>query len=363
MRRLAAWMVLGVSAIFLSGCWFFHKDVQEGPIDGIPSTFEYSLSDLLGKSRSDLAHQTKDLEDKIDKQLEGFHQGQLDFALLPMARISRDAPVFHDASFQDRLGCSLPSYAKGQDNALALHLARYGDADAARKLATDRATLAQIDDYQLERNYPVEWTRLVGLLQIEARIRLASNDVTGASDAAQIHRQLRELFDDKALNGPLGAALLGGGCKTLAEAAAAWRAGKNDERASEADAIVADWGEVAKWTWPLPLTATGSELAKLLHGQQRGHIVVADKPARLLDVCALPVPREGVEDAFLCLDSAGHFREVVVIYQPSTSKIYHTNISSNLAVHLEETGLTGHLGEERWLRRRTYETPLGEAEL
>jgi hypothetical protein len=111
----------------------------------------------------------------------------------------------------------------------------------------------------------------------------------------------------------------------------------------------------------LPADLTGTELAKLLHGTERGHIVQPDKAARLLDLCELPLPRDGIDNAFLCLDSTGHFREAVVIYQAKTNELYHSGIS-NLAVHLEEQGLTSHPGEEKWIRHSTYETSLGEAE-
>jgi hypothetical protein len=245
MKRCAVWTILVCSFVVLAGCgqWFRH-DVPDDPNNRLPGSSDFSLSDLLGKSRAELANRSKAFEERIDKQLEGFHQGQLEFALLPDARVSRDAPVFREVEFNQRLGFSLPPYGRDPDNGLALHLAQFGDLDAARRLTIDADTLADITRCELDRNYPVEWTRLVGLMQTEARIRLASNDSGAAADLAEIHRQLRELFDEKTTKSPLGAVLLGAGKKSLEEAAVAWRAGKNEGRAQEAEQMLADWGEV-----------------------------------------------------------------------------------------------------------------------
>src|SRR5438874_544433 len=112
MNRIWASVVVLMSAMVLTGCGLFFKGGDSpDPVEGIPAAADFSLADLLDKPRAELAHQAKEIEDRIDKKLDGFRQGHLEFALLHTARISRDAPVFRDATFQDKLGFSLPAYA------------------------------------------------------------------------------------------------------------------------------------------------------------------------------------------------------------------------------------------------------------
>ena len=56
------------------------------------------------------------------------------------------------------------------------YLARFGDLEAARKIADpdERAKLAELHESLYDRNYPVEWTRLVArTVQLRVRFHLA----------------------------------------------------------------------------------------------------------------------------------------------------------------------------------------------
>src|SRR5262249_42598884 len=141
---------------------------------------------------------------------------------------------------------SLPPYAADaiKDSLLAVHLARYGDNIAVRQLVepADTTALEQIEKYRYEREYPLEWTRLVALLLHAAPLRIATGDVDGPTELVGRHRQLRQLIDAKAARGPLGADLLARGWKTFNTAAVAWRAEKKLELAKQADDLLAEWG-------------------------------------------------------------------------------------------------------------------------
>src|SRR5262249_49171703 len=146
---------------------------------------------------------------------QGRREGRLQFTLVPHVRLPLAVPVLREAKYSAKAGISLPPYAPEdlRDSGLALHLARYGDVEAARQLVdpADAATLARIEACRCERNYPVEWTRLTGLMLHVAEVRLANADVDGGTELLVLHRQLRTLLDARAAQGPLGALLLGHG--------------------------------------------------------------------------------------------------------------------------------------------------------
>ena len=129
-----------------------------------------------------------------------------------------------------RPASSLPPYvAEGTtDSDLALHLARYGDDEAARKLVdpADAEARRRIEASGYGRNYPVEWARLAGLMLHVAQMRLAQGEPEAATELVVLHRQLGEALDAKAAAGPLGAVLLPPGRQALTQAAAAWRGSK-----------------------------------------------------------------------------------------------------------------------------------------
>src|SRR5439155_13363108 len=90
-------------------------------------------------------------------------ESRIIYSLLPQMRFPLAVPVWREAQFSAMLGISLPPYLKEgeRDAVLALHLARYGDVEAAQKLAdpADAALGGQIEACRYEQNYPAEWTR------------------------------------------------------------------------------------------------------------------------------------------------------------------------------------------------------------
>ena len=128
-------------------------------------------------------------------------------------------PVLREAHFSAEAGLSLPPYvAEGaRDSELALHLARYGDDEAARKLVdpADDEARQHIDACRCGRTYPAEWTRLMGLMLHVAHVRLAQGEADAATELVMLHRDLKAVLDPKAAAGPLGAALLPPGRQAL----------------------------------------------------------------------------------------------------------------------------------------------------
>src|SRR5262245_58100881 len=90
------------------------------------------LADLLGKPRQELAGMGDDLAADIRTQEKARRDGHLDFRLLPELHLPLALPVLREAKYSAKAGFSLPPYAADgeKDNDLALHLARYGDAEA-----------------------------------------------------------------------------------------------------------------------------------------------------------------------------------------------------------------------------------------
>ncbi len=116
-----------------------------------------------------------------------------------------------------------------------MHLARYGDLEAARRLAEPGKSdiFRQIEACAYERKYPAEWTRLTAFMLQSAEFRVATGDKDGIRDLLSLHCQLREVLDAKAARGQLGAALLSRGRKTLTLAVAALEKEKNSELAEQ----------------------------------------------------------------------------------------------------------------------------------
>ena len=200
------------------------RQAKEG--DLAASVESISLAELLNASRASLAQHCEELETTIRRQEQKRREGQLQFTLLPDLRLPLVTPVFREAAYSTDRGLSLPPYLKvdGHDSAVALHLARHGDVDAAAKLLEpgDEVTAKLIRDVAPDKAYPVEWTRLVALLLHSNQIALATDNKDGAKNLIALHTQLRDVLDNKAQTSPLGVALLGKGFSTLKQAAAAW---------------------------------------------------------------------------------------------------------------------------------------------
>jgi len=308
----------------------------------IGDSIEISLADLLGRPREELAQLSEEWVTKIRIQEKGLRQGKLPLSLLPNLHLPLVMPVWREASYSAKAGFSLPPYAAAgaKDSGLALNLARYGDFEAARQLVEpgDQKTLERIENGRFERDYPVEWTRLVALLLHASQLRLATGDVDGATELIVLHRQLRELLDAKAAQGALGADLFSRGRKVLTEAAAAWRAEKKGDLAGQADAAVAAWGTTRPLEIAVQFGVSSAEIDQLLKSETRGRASSPPSTIRALDLLALPFPDEGADAVISCFDEAGKLHDVFVTYRAGLSDYYPG--PENLAHFLEDCGLS-----------------------
>jgi hypothetical protein len=285
------------------------ENVEEAP-DPVPD-----LAELLAKPRPELAALADRWGSRAEQQQYFLSHARVRFALLPTVRLPLAVPVFRKAKYSEVAGFSLPPYLSEatRDPAVALHLARYGDAEAARKLA-DPATRAKIDALRLGRNYPVEWTRLVALILQHTQFRLATGDTGAVEELSQIHEQLRQVLDEPARRGPLGAALLTPGREVLRQAADVWRLRKDEDDVAKVESILKSWGEVPGVTPPLPAGSPAAEAARLLGAQPAGKDVVTLSPLRALDLLDVPLPDENVEAIVAFFDN-DRLREVLIAYR------------------------------------------------
>jgi hypothetical protein len=368
MRKL----VCGIGAlacVLLAGCGSSPAPVEEGiyqpPPARLGDTIDISLEQLLTKPRAELAALAEEWAAKIQVQQQGRLEGKLPFTLLPELRLPLAVPVWRSAQFSAKVGSSLPPYVAedSKDSELALHLARFGDTEAALKLVepTDTATRSQIEACQQERNYPVEWTRLVGLLLHAAQMRLATGDVDGGTEVVVLHRQLQALLDSKATQGLLGATLLPRGREALARAMAAWRADKKTELAEQAAAALATWGEAPPTVLGIGPGTARAEVNRLLRSPGTGPASPALATARAFDLFRLPFPDEGAEAVIVFFDSVDRLTELYVTYRVGFSDHYPE--PAQLAYLLEERALPAQEAPKaNGLRRRTYALGTEQAE-
>ncbi|HZT80484.1 MAG TPA: hypothetical protein VFA26_09685, partial [Gemmataceae bacterium] len=330
-KRLLWRIVALAGTAVLAGCGANGPTVEEPvvqPARPLGPVEQVSLADLLARPRPELAALCDEWAARARAQEKARRDGTLPFTLLPKARLPLVVPVFQEAAFSPKAGFSLPPYVAedARDNELALHLARFGDAEAARRLADPASadTLRLIDACKSERNYPVEWTRLVALMLHGAEVRLASGDPEGRSELASLHGQLRKALDEKAARGPLGAVLLSRGRSLLGQAAGAWReAGKGDV-AQQADADLAAWGDVPLPPLAVPAGASRAEVERLLRSRGQGRVVPALSTLRALDVFALPVPAEGAQAVVAAFGASEELAEVLVMYRPRIAEALPT---------------------------------------
>jgi hypothetical protein len=361
MRRYLLGFVLLFLSVAVAGCSSSEAEQQPTVYQPPPSLMadkiDISLADLLARPRSELATQAREWEAKITAQEKGIKEGRLNLILLPTFRLPRVVPVLREASYSEQAGFSLPPYATAgaKDSAMAVHLARYGDAEAANQLVQpgDNEAAQQIQAARCERNYPLEWTRLVGLMLHAAHLRLAAGDVDGGTEIVVLHRQLRSLLDSRAAQGPLGAALLGRGRNILARAAVAWRESNKKEVATQADAALADWGEV-----PAPALAIGfgmprDWLSQALGNAGGGRLIQAITAGRGLDILDLPFPEQGAEGVVAWFDQADRLTDVWVIYRSGFGESFPE--PGELAYALQESRLeASDLPRLAGLRPRSY---------
>jgi hypothetical protein len=358
-KHLFSLAVLPVALLF-AGCGSSAVP-EEASAKPLPSrlgeSVELSLTELLKKPRAELAAMADELATKIQIQEKGRREGTLSFALIPTLRLPLAVPVLREAHYSAATGFSLPPYVGegSKDSALALHLARYGDWKAAQQLVEpgDTETAAQIEAARLGRVYPLEWTRFVGLLLHAAQVRLATGDVDGGTELIVLHRQLRSVLDPKAAKGLLGVTLLSRGRETLTRAAAAWRAAKREELAAQADAAVADWGEVPALAISLQLGTPRAQVSRLLRSGGEGRAMPALCTTRAFDLWDLPFPDEGAEAVVACFDDAGRLADVFITYRAGFGEYFPE--PGQLAFLLEERPLHGEqIQNATGLRSRAY---------
>jgi hypothetical protein len=291
------------------------------------------LAKLADEWAGTVAHQREDARGNPDS-----------VDLLPTLHPPLVVPVLQRAKFSAAAGFSLPPYHKegSADTALALHLARHGDREAARRLAGDlKARLALADGGT---NYPVEWSRLVGLVLHSAELKLAEGKPEGATELVLLHKQIREVLDKTTAAGPLGAALLPAGRRALTLAAAAWRDPKRNRvaLANDIEAALKDWGPVPEPAPALKPGAAAADVAGLLGVAARGKAVAAlapDEVARALDLLGLPLPAAGVQSVVGFLDRRDRLTDLVLVYRTRSEQTYPE--PAHLAHRLLEHGFEG----------------------
>jgi hypothetical protein len=293
---------------------------------------EIDVAEWLKWPREKLAEQVQSVRDTALAQQKAARETTESASLLPRLRPLVEAPVFADAKYSARLECSRPTYfeegkkERRYDADIALHLARFGDHEAAARFAdpADKKLAKQIAEYRSWRNYPVEWTQLVGLQLQLAQLKLAhgkpSEAIDGATELVLIHKQLVDVLDRKAAAGTLGSALLSIGRTALAEAAAAWRDGESPKAAlaDDVDAALKGWGAVPEHEPSLLPGAHEERVARVMGGKVRGRTVVAqteEAVRRSIDLLDLPVVGENVESVVAFLGADGKLVEFLFVYK------------------------------------------------
>ncbi|HMC88807.1 MAG TPA: hypothetical protein VKI17_04635, partial [Gemmataceae bacterium] len=358
MRKLLVHGSLLTMLALLAGCSSgTPTEVEDKPqTSKLGDAIDISLSDLLTRPRSELAEMADELTTKIHIQEKGRRVGSLNLSLLGDFRLPLVVPVWREARYSASAGFSLPPYfADGKDSKLALHVARYGDLEAARKLVEpgDTETVRHIEACALEQNYPLEWTRLAGLHLHAGQIRLATGDVDGATEIVVFHRQLRSLFGSKAMKSPLGASLLARGRETLERAAKAWQEDKKTDLAGQARAALDEWGELAPPPLALRQEMERAELERALRARGEGACLQPQSTLRALDVLELPFPDEGAEAVLACLDKAGRLQDVFITYKAGLGEYFPE--PEDFAHLFEESQMAGKPGpKSTGLRGRAY---------
>src|SRR5262245_35487281 len=288
--------------------------VSSAPIN-LEAATNVSLQALLTQSREELAKQAAVLEKQNHDQEALRREGRLLFEFLPETRLPFAPPVWREAAYSSQRGFSVPPYlaAGAKDTPLALHLARHGDLEAAMKLAEPGAQ-GELQRYKLDRNYPLEWTRVVGLLLHHAQFTLATGNPEGAKQLLGLHQQLRTLLPSAAQQGPLGLALLPRGLDTLKQAAQAWRTNGQTAAAQTAEEFLASVGAVPTWRWQLAIQR--EPLSKLLGLSGNGPGACAAAPLRAFDLVGLPITHEHGDTCCVIFNGQGQVAEVLFAYGP-----------------------------------------------
>ncbi len=340
-----AWLL--VVAIGSGGCKRAVVPVSaaEDPDAHLPDASGVTVAEWLTQPRSDLDHLCEDQLATAGRLLDAIRGDRRQLGLLPNYRPVMTLPVFQTARFSARAGVSLPPYLEAgkRDPAVALHLARHGDADAALLLTdpADAALRQEIESLRAGRNYPVEWTRLVALAQFVAELQLAAGDPQAAANLIHIHQQLRIVLDPKAAAGPLGADLLPTGRRMLEGAGDAWTRARKPGRAGDVTAAVSSWGDVPA---PAPALAPGAPreaVARVFPLSAKAHAATAlgGDAARAFDLLTLPLPGDEVDGMAAFLDGGDKLAELAVLYRPRAGQLYHDTAS--IGLRLGDFGVQG----------------------
>jgi hypothetical protein len=363
MRWLCSTLLLAVG---LSGCGG-KVDDTEPVVDTttrLGDSIDVKLSDWLELPRKQLADMAKESHDRLETTLKTARTPgeEQSVALLDKLRMPLTVPVLGEAVYSDKLGFSLPPYVKegARDGDLALHLARHGDVDAALKLVDpeNAAVVEKLESYRASRNYPVEWTRLVGLTLQEAEHKMARGDIEGATELVLLHRQLRDLLDKKAAAGQLGAVLLPLGQRALRDAVTAWREGENKfpAVAEEVERTLKDWGAMPVREPGLAPGAGREVVNRFFSTNKSGTVLAVTDPLafrRLLDLQSLPIVQEGLIAALAWFDDQDKLGEVWFVYRYHIGELFPDAV--HLAHYLVELGLTAKPAEKvDGLSRRSY---------
>ncbi|MHB1426978.1 MAG: hypothetical protein ACYC3I_27805, partial [Gemmataceae bacterium] len=339
----------------LSGCSSQVATVEgvapEDTTTRLSDKMDISLADWLKLPRTEQAKLIEEWTQTVGKQRELARSNVETVQLLPQLHPPIVAVGFAEATFSPAAGFSLPPYLKeGQkDAAVALHLARLGDGEVARKLAdpADNDLLAKIDACCGEGNYPIEWTRLVALLLQSAELKLANGEPDGAAELVLLHRQLRSLFDAKTAAGALGAALLPRGRTALTLAAAAWREPRWNKTAlaADIDAALADWGDNPDSIFGFRFSIFGALISENREPKTQNWFAQSPQAVqRALDLLALPLPSEGADGVAAFLDAKQNLTEVLVVYRPKLNELFPE--PRRLALPLLEHGYSSDANPE-----------------
>jgi hypothetical protein len=342
---------LVLTALAFAGCGG-RTPVQNAPVDDttvrLGTDCPLNLKQLLKEDRAKLAKKVEETAQRLRELRNMNSSNPSSVVLLPRFVTSPGRAPLYQAKFSQKLGFSVPAYYKeGQaDPELALHLARHGDLEAAKKLGPkgDAEFDRQLAAVRTEKNYPIEWTLLVAVAQQLAEVEVTVGNVDGATELASLHRQLTEVLDAKAKSGPLGALLLPTGYRALTAAAAEWRspAHLKSVLADDIAAVLKVWGQVPA-AQPFLVPGAPKEVVARVLGGAGGSKAIAvtreERVVRALDLLTLPVVNDGVDGLVAFLDSKGQLAELQLSYIGRISDRYPD--PRDLALGLGERGIAG----------------------
>lgn len=326
-----------------------------------PPAEALDLQALFDSPRAELAARCVELEATLRRQDQARQEGTLRFTLLPTVRLPLVPPIFREANYKPDRGISLPPYLKadGHDSAIAYHVGRHGDVEAALKLVEpgDDDTIRLIREGAYVKNYPLEWTRLIAMTLHGYQVSLAAESRDAVKNILHLQTQLRAFLDDKAKQGPLGAALLGRGLGTLRQAGQAWKAINRDDLDEQIRTAVASLSPAPKYAVELPRTA--GSLSRLFGVAAAPNAVVAVSPARVADLLNLYLPTSEV-DVCAGFIADGRSSELLLTYRPPLAGI---DLPRQLAEPIEDL-LAGQSEEPAGgCPRRTWAMPHGRLEV